>query len=1172
MKFKYLKIILALFIGCCFLNSTDVSFAADTNIQNRLQNLQEKLYKLNQNVKNYDRYSNFYENFEDGAQNWTEIDETTGEAYWHTDTTHSYEGKSWWVGDPDVGSRGGYLNNWYQVLDTPEIELPQQGNLNLSFKQFRAYEPPDNYNYFNGWDGFNVRIRKAGESYRDAEILTDVDPSYNCSSLYSFGYIHAEDPDGIPGIPGWGGFSNGWIETNFTIPEAYRGENVIISFAFASDGAACTVAQSDNQEDHPNWTGVFIDNINVADVFTNNGEDPTGFDAYRPSGGQLWHVYESDNAPSPVHAMGCFDENTGTYNPFMDDFIVTPEINLPANADIWWDTKIKVELDDPTNFPDCDYIKVQVRYKEDGEWQAWNSISNPSGDPGGDNYVFTGEAPDWVLFSQGFPGYNDITVLAGKIVQFRIGLTTNRDTPTTFGVRIDNFSVEAIPHYNAPRDFSSSFNTISRNVELEWAEPFGIVPEELIYNKPDSIISYINDGQPYAIKVTNPYDYPVPLNSINFMLYSGLTPPQIIGDVDVIAWENNGGIPGDTLLVKNDIADLPHYAYKDVDVSNYGIVIPAEESIFVGINNFEMENQGLLADNAMDQGHSYCFAFGGWYPVSEVYPDLSNITITATIQKKTPETSPIGYNIYRSQDINAIDNLIASVSNTNYIDENLEIGQYFYLISALYEDGESEVAGPAWSYVELPTAKEIFYDNGNPEIGYSAGNSLDRLAVKITAPEDTVRLLRLKYYLTEVNSDILLQIWDISGNSGLPGESLLEEPLRVDKDVLLTNDWNIIDIPGQENIIFGSEQDVYIGWLETDNNSKIGLDDGSPPANRSFQYSNGEWNQYEQGNFMMRAIVDTLPTLAANFSADVTWGTVPFTVNFSDLSRPIDDPITSWVWDFGDGEFSESQNPNHEYDSVGVYNVLLTVSTDSKASDNHTKNDYIYAYPPIWSGDTNSDGVVDTLDINQIAVHMNKTGETRDNISFAWMRNEYPGGWTSQDAALADCNGDGIVNLADILGIGVNWQKTHTPVPGAKISSPNNLNQYRDEFLRIYNSLEGVANGSVMKEYLENILSLPQTSPNTLISCYPNPYNPTMHNLTIKYALEQNISKASIKIYNIKGQLVKSFNDISGEKSQEPILWNGRDNNKKLVGSGIYFYKLSAGEKAYEIKKFIVIR
>ncbi len=47
----------------------------------------------------------------------------------------------------------------------------------------------------------------------------------------------------------------------------------------------------------------------------------------------------------------------------------------------------------------------------------------------------------------------------------------------------------------------------------------------------------------------------------------------------------------------------------------------------------------------------------------------------------------------------------------------------------------------------------------------------------------------------------------------------------------------------------------------------------------------------------------------------------------SDINTPGNN--TSWVWDFGDGSSSSSQNPSHLFLNVGTYNVKLTVTSDN---------------------------------------------------------------------------------------------------------------------------------------------------------------------------------------------------------------------------------------------------
>ena len=62
-----------------------------------------------------------------------------------------------------------------------------------------------------------------------------------------------------------------------------------------------------------------------------------------------------------------------------------------------------------------------------------------------------------------------------------------------------------------------------------------------------------------------------------------------------------------------------------------------------------------------------------------------------------------------------------------------------------------------------------------------------------------------------------------------------------------------------------------------------------------------------------------------DFGANVTSGTVPLAVAFTDRSTGVPTP-TSWFWDFGDDTTSDEQNPTHTYTAVGIYTVTLTVT------------------------------------------------------------------------------------------------------------------------------------------------------------------------------------------------------------------------------------------------------
>jgi PKD repeat protein len=92
----------------------------------------------------------------------------------------------------------------------------------------------------------------------------------------------------------------------------------------------------------------------------------------------------------------------------------------------------------------------------------------------------------------------------------------------------------------------------------------------------------------------------------------------------------------------------------------------------------------------------------------------------------------------------------------------------------------------------------------------------------------------------------------------------------------------------------------------------------------------------------------TIRSLEAKFSADVTQGQAPLTVQFTDQSTG--NP-TSWNWNFGDGDSSLVQNPVHIYLTKGKYTVKLTVS-DGATSFALEKSDYVTVLPNYTNCDT----------------------------------------------------------------------------------------------------------------------------------------------------------------------------------------------------------------------------
>lgn len=84
---------------------------------------------------------------------------------------------------------------------------------------------------------------------------------------------------------------------------------------------------------------------------------------------------------------------------------------------------------------------------------------------------------------------------------------------------------------------------------------------------------------------------------------------------------------------------------------------------------------------------------------------------------------------------------------------------------------------------------------------------------------------------------------------------------------------------------------------------------------------------------------------------------------------------------------------------------------------------------------------------------------------------------------------------------------------------------------------------------------------------FPNPFNPsTSFTLSLPEA-----SDYSIRVFNITGQLVKSF-DGHLEAGNHNITWHGDNNQNVKVASGVYFYRAVAGTQLDVTRKMLMLK
>jgi len=125
--------------------------------------------------------------------------------------------------------------------------------------------------------------------------------------------------------------------------------------------------------------------------------------------------------------------------------------------------------------------------------------------------------------------------------------------------------------------------------------------------------------------------------------------------------------------------------------------------------------------------------------------------------------------------------------------------------------------------------------------------------------------------------------------------------------------------------------------------------------------------------------------------------------------------------------------------------------------------------------------------------------------------------------------------------------------------NPKTINEYlqvKDDIdNRIFELLKG--------EQLSSTLTITPF----VTSNYPNPFNPST---TISFTLPKD-GPVTIDVYNIKGQKVRSLVSDSFQAGQHSVVWAGDNDYHYSVGSGIYFYRMAAGDYV-AVRKMLLLK
>jgi len=196
--------------------------------------------------------------------------------------------------------------------------------------------------------------------------------------------------------------------------------------------------------------------------------------------------------------------------------------------------------------------------------------------------------------------------------------------------------------------------------------------------------------------------------------------------------------------------------------------------------------------------------------------------------------------------------------------------------------------------------------------------------------------------------------------------------------------------------------------------------------------------------------------------------------------------------------------------------------------------------PTRFTADVNGDGQVNIADLVLVASDLGKTG-----------------------AHATDVNGDGQVNIADLVLVA---GALGTDAAAPPLLHPSGLETLTSADVRQWLSEAGQlnltdANSRRGIRFLAQLLAALTPKETALLANYPNPLNPETW-IPYQLAIPADVT---LTIYAVNGQVVRTLalgHQVAGmyESKSRAAYWDGRNQIGEPVASGLYFYTLTAGD------------
>jgi ligand-binding sensor domain-containing protein len=176
-----------------------------------------------------------------------------------------------------------------------------------------------------------------------------------------------------------------------------------------------------------------------------------------------------------------------------------------------------------------------------------------------------------------------------------------------------------------------------------------------------------------------------------------------------------------------------------------------------------------------------------------------------------------------------------------------------------------------------------------------------------------------------------------------------------------------------------------------------------------------------------------------------------------------------------------------------------------------------------------------------------------------------------------DFNGDGTSDINDVLAMLLAQRNGTCPDAGVMLAAANEIARVEGLNANQITYLEEVMPQLKLTKEEEATFRLALYGPGSaalpkafsLAQNVPNPFNPST---TISYSVpEGNPVHVSLKLYDIRGRQICTLVDELRDAGVYNVFWDGTDEVGRRVSSGVYFYRIQAGDFV-QTRKMVLLK